>query len=91
MVVVDLIDKHLIKHYQWMVSTDGYIVRRQDRYPLHKLICAQYEDLTNKMIIHVNGNRSDNRRCNLEIVPYIVPYPMIGEQPFSLFCTKNYY
>ena len=55
-----------IKGIHWS-NANGYIINRNKRLSLHKVIFGDVGDL-NK-IIHINKNRLDNRRNNLKKVP----------------------
>lgn len=67
-------DSALIDSYSWYVHRGGYIsgtlrgtgARNRPSQYMHRLILPPPEGL---QIDHINGNRSDNRRCNLRCVP----------------------
>lgn len=59
----DSIDK--IKKIKWHISDNGYVIGGREKIRMHRLlICAKGSDIVD----HINGNRLDNRMCNLRIV-----------------------
>lgn len=85
-VFIDDCDDALFEKYKWSVHPDGYVGatnyyvgtkigsngnvwRKQKKLRLHRyLLNIQSKD---KMVDHMNGNRLDNRRCNLRLVNYL--------------------
>lgn len=61
----DLEDYDKIKDYCWNKGTDGYIICGHPQTSLHSLVFQREE---NKIIDHINGNPSDNRKENLRNV-----------------------
>lgn len=64
---IDKDDKHLLGDWTWRVNSDGYLVRKSlgKSYQLHR----QVNQTPDGMITdHINGNKLDNRRCNLRSV-----------------------
>jgi hypothetical protein len=66
--LIDEQDLPLIQGKVWCVSTLGYIVARcketESTVYMHRLIMGNPEG---KCIDHINGNKADNRRCNLRL------------------------
>lgn len=73
-VLVDFDDVPCLSPCRWWLDKDGYAVTKIQgkRYRMHRMILglADYADRTD--VDHINGNRSDNRRENLRIVPHRV-------------------
>lgn len=73
---VDDEDRWLLEQFRWRKRSDGYVIRslyigwidgayRYKRLYLHRLIMnASPGDIVD----HINGDRLDNRRCNLRVV-----------------------
>lgn len=61
----------LIKDQKWHCATNGYAIRNlpreyrqlQKKIRLHQLVMC----FPNSIIDHINGNKLDNRRCNLRL------------------------
>lgn len=72
--LIDDSDKHLMYGYKWFVNSNGYACRNPkmknyeyekiERY-LHRLVVGAKKG---DIVDHINGNRLDNRRCNLRVV-----------------------
>jgi hypothetical protein len=66
--IIDEEDVPLIKPYKWYVCKDGYLFRhikianKRTTISMHRFISNA--DKTTQ-IDHINGNRKDNRKCNL--------------------------
>ncbi len=63
-------DLPVIRRYQWRANVQGYAVRNGGRkigepVLLHRFILRPPAELE---IHHVNGDRLDNRRCNLQLI-----------------------
>jgi hypothetical protein len=61
--IVDIEDLALVKQCRWSVRKGGYAYSKLGS--LHRLILNPPDDL---QVDHINGNRLDNRRCNLRAV-----------------------
>lgn len=63
---VDDDDYKKYNHLRWHMSDTGYAVRRYngETYRLHRLIMNCPEGM---VVDHLNGDRLDNRKCNLRI------------------------
>ena len=67
----DLEDYDKIQQYSWSIDTEGYVVSNKfnGKYntsiKIHRLIMQCESD---KMVDHINHNKSDNRKANLRIV-----------------------
>lgn len=71
-VQVDAADAEMLKQYRWYVGKGGYIItvkwdttlKKRVNMRLHKLL------MPNKYyhVDHINGDKLDNRRCNLRYV-----------------------
>lgn len=48
----------------WHLDSDGYAINFKNKVRMHKLICEGRE------IDHINGDKLDNRRCNLRSVTH---------------------
>jgi hypothetical protein len=70
--LVDAEDFHLVCHLKWRIHSDGYAITSQLGQPqtkrtniyMHRLIIKPGKGL---QADHINGNRLDNRRCNLRV------------------------
>lgn len=76
--IIDESDYDMVSQWKWHLSDRGYAQRCQyiskingklkhKRIFLHRLILQPPE---NKCIDHINGDRLDNRRCNLRICDF---------------------
>lgn len=65
--LIDVADEKLVTRYVWYKSEQGYAFALGvgERILMHRLV-MDAPDYT--IIDHINGNRLDNRRCNLRIV-----------------------
>ena len=63
--IFDRCDLPLVKRYSWSIDNHGYVRSWSENngfFKLHRLLLGfDHPD----MVDHINGNRSDNRRCNL--------------------------
>lgn len=61
----DAVDVDILKKHSWCISKAGYAVANINRkvVKMHRYILGDKCD--GKMIDHINGNKIDNRRCNL--------------------------
>ncbi|MEK6878193.1 MAG: HNH endonuclease [Nanoarchaeota archaeon] len=68
--VIDKEDYKRISEFKWHLRKNGYIFTFCKKYKslsLHRLILGEKENL---IIDHINGNKLDNRKCNLRFVTY---------------------
>lgn len=67
--LVSIQNAALISRYTWCLAKDGYLVTRINKvlYKLHHMIMGKKLDV---VVDHINGNKLDNRRCNLRIADY---------------------
>jgi hypothetical protein len=67
-VYFDSMDLFLIAKYDWRISNMGYAytTNKKKWLAMHRLLMRPLDDL---VVDHLNGNKLDNRRCNLEVVP----------------------
>ena len=69
-IIVDGSDKHLLHKYKWFINRYGYArssfqkKRKNTNFYLHRMIMNAPNEFD---IDHINGNKIDNRRCNLRI------------------------
>lgn len=57
-------DIGLIDQYKWYINARGYVVStNQEKVYMHRLIMGN----PNGCVDHINGDKSDNRRCNLRV------------------------
>ena len=71
--IVDDEDYERLYKYKWHYDTNGYAARSyhigNNKYRLWKIHWSITSKPENKMEVdHINGNRLDNRKCNLRIV-----------------------
>lgn len=61
----DADDFEVVKQHKWSIENSGYVhtTIKQKHVRLHKLLL----DSGKFVIDHINGNRSDNRKCNLRL------------------------
>lgn len=72
-ILIDEEDLHFIQNHKYRYNEDGYLIRSQPRlgrrnrgtYRLHREIMGVYDS---RIVDHINGNRNDNRKCNLRVV-----------------------
>ncbi len=67
--IVDDDDVDYLSQWEWSISTEGYAIRRE-KGPDGKSKTVQMHRAVNKtpdglLCDHINGNRLDNRKCNL--------------------------
>ena len=68
--LVDDEDFEMVNRYRWYVATDGSarlnvkIEGKQATLPMHRFILKPPRE---KEVDHKNGNRLDNRRCNIRV------------------------
>lgn len=68
-ILFDAEDFELIRPHKWRLTRDGYLLtsspaNRQTGIYIHRLIMNPSPDM---QIDHINGNKLDNRRCNLRV------------------------
>ena len=85
--IFDAVDTDKVKQHRWTVAESGYVETtsylkgESVRLRLHRIIV----DAPDEMVIdHINGNRWDNRRCNLRIAT-----PMDNSHNHKLFITNS--
>lgn len=64
--IVDEADLERVTQYRWHLSFYGYAASKKYRGYMHRLIVDAQPGNT---VDHINGDRLDNRRANLRIVP----------------------
>lgn len=62
-VLIDIDDIEKIQQCKWRISSTGY-VRNDNKGRLHRYIMNCPDDM---VVDHINGNKLDNRKCNLRI------------------------
>ena len=64
--LVDTSDLEQVKHYSWCYSKTGYLVAniKGKLVKLHRYLLQPDDGV---IVDHINGNPSDNRRCNLRL------------------------
>lgn len=61
--IIDLEDVNKVKNIKWRINCNGYVINNSNHSCfLHRIILN-----VNSYIDHINGNRLDNRKCNLRI------------------------
>lgn len=65
-ILIDATDLEQVNKYTWCVSKTGYAVANINHKvtKLHRYILSPSE---NQIVDHINGNKLDNRRCNLRL------------------------
>ncbi len=63
-VKIDIDDIDKVKEYRWSLDNHGYIVNGKMRFRLHRFIMNAPKG---KVVDHINGDKLDNRKCNLRI------------------------
>lgn len=75
--IIDNEDAKLISKHKWHCTTKGYAARRRRKnegdgaylIPMHRFILESHNvDLDGLVTDHINGNKLDNRKCNLRAV-----------------------
>jgi len=66
--IIDTEDYHKIKEYHWGERIHGYVAgcKNKKRIYLHRLI-LDVVNTPDVSIDHINGNKLDNRKCNLRV------------------------
>jgi hypothetical protein len=67
LVLLDENDRVRLGHISWKIDKDGYAVHRSKKYGylvMHREIMMATKD---QIVDHINGNKTDNRRCNLRL------------------------
>lgn len=61
--IIDLEDVDKVKYIKWRINCNGYVMNNsRHNWFLHRLILN-----VDTYVDHINGNRLDNRKCNLRI------------------------
>jgi hypothetical protein len=63
-VFVDLQDVPLLSAHTWKIDKGGYVRRHHERGALHRIILGLLGS-PETHVDHINGDKLDNRRCNL--------------------------
>lgn len=58
---IDKEDIDFINQWDWKISSRGYYVTIHGNIKMHMLLCPNHE-----IVHHINGDKLDNRRCNLQ-------------------------
>lgn len=61
--MIDKCDLETVKDYCWTFDNNGYVISGRN-VRIHRLIMNPPKGMT---VDHINGDRSDNRRCNLRV------------------------
>lgn len=66
--LVDLDDFDLVKESKWIDNASGYLVRNLNQNTIQRLqrVVMNVND-PNLVVDHINGDRHDNRKCNLRV------------------------
>ena len=59
--ILDLDNMRILTNFKWNLSPDGYVITKRG-IRLHKLVLPLNDFL---VVDHINGIKTDNRRCNL--------------------------
>lgn len=62
--IFDISDYEYISKQHWYIKSNGYVCNTKGEY-LHRLLMGVTE--FGEYVDHINGNKHDNRRCNLRI------------------------
>lgn len=69
--LIDIEDVEKVKEIKWcLITNDGYVkggIGAKEEILLHRFL---FKSNNNELIDHINGNKLDNRKCNLRIVDY---------------------
>lgn len=66
--IVDACDYEFLRQWVWRVNSEGYVIRtvnidgKSYQRRIHRIIADAPDGV---MVDHINGNKLDNRRCNL--------------------------
>lgn len=74
-VLFDSEDMDIATMCKWTLDSNGYCIGIPDLSAgkidrLHRRIMMKYQDIDSWMIDHKNGNKDDNRKCNLRLVTH---------------------
>ena len=64
--IIDTEDTKNISIYRWKKSHFGYVVSITQNIKLHRIIMG-LDNNDKRVVDHINGNKLDNRKCNLRI------------------------
>lgn len=68
--IFDLDDAEIIQKNNWIVDASGYVMSMKHQ-RLHRVIVGAHEKLISGYVIdHINGNKLDNRKCNLRQISH---------------------
>ncbi len=87
--IIDKEDLPKVQFTKWRINSSGYVINNSNRKAstifLHRRILN-----TNHFVDHINGNRLDNRKCNLRIVTKSQNQMNINYQGVSVVNNKYY-
>ena len=63
--IIDKDDYDIVKDYKWCYDGHGYAVTHKNKNEMIKLHRLIMNNCESEVIDHINGNRLDNRKCNL--------------------------
>lgn len=70
-VTIDKCDWNKISNYTWWLKDNGYVytqIKKKTLYLHRFLMGLDYKNILT--VDHINGNKLDNRRCNLRVVSH---------------------
>ena len=86
--MIDAGDAARVRPFRWTRTAEGYVRTRvgTKRVSLHRFLLDAPENL---QVDHINGDRLDNRRCNLRLVTFA--QQMQNKKPWSATGHRNVY